>query len=651
MAVYWFEPGQWWRYGIASRGITVTEIDRATQARYNHRAKNLGGGVLEKSVIAVIIIVALYFGSELFVPLAISVLLAFALSPVVLFMRRRRVPHGVAVGVTVLLTFAIIFFVGAIVTRQVTELGTELPRYQAALRDKVKTISSFTGGKGGAIERAGETLRDLQKELEKGHAEDPAIAQPRGGELVQHANDPIPVEVHVPPPTALQQISGIIAVALSPLATAGIIIVFVIFLLLKQTDVRDRAIRLLGVHDLEKTTVALDDAGRRLSSYFLSLVLMNAGFGAAIGLGLWGIGIPNPILWGIIATLLRFMPMVGVFIAAAIPVVLAAAVDPGWLMLGAVVALYLIAEGVMNFVIEPWLQTTSTGLSVLAILLAAAFWTLLWGPVGLLLAVPLTAVLVVFGRHVDGLSFLHVLLGDTPPLTPAESFYQRMLADDPHEAAEHAEKLLKDMPVTQYYDDVVMEGLRLAQTDADLQKLDASRLPDIRDTAVNMIDALADQMAAGIDANAAALEIPEDWRGDSAITCIAGHSALDELAAIVLMQLLRQQGFSPKLMAMADISAAHLQGATINGTRLVCISIFDIDHRGAYLKFLVRRLRRILPHARFLGAFWKHGDDNARLAEIAGIVPDRVKTLAEAVAYCVKQASINSTEPAAGTAQ
>ena len=648
MAVYCFEPGQWWRHGTEGHGITVTEIVRATQTSYNYRASN-SGGVLEKSVIAVIIIVALYFGSELFVPLAISVLLAFALSPVVQFMRRRRVPHGVAVGVTVLLTFAIIFFVGAIVTRQVTELGTELPRYQAALRDKVKTISSITGGKGGAIERAGETLRDLQKELEKGQVDDPVIALPRSGGLTQRSDGPIPVEVHAPPPTALQQISGIIAVALSPLATAGIIIVFVIFLLLKQTDVRDRAIRLLGVHDLEKTTVALDDAGRRLSSYFLSLVLMNAGFGAAIGLGLWGIGIPNPILWGIIATLLRFMPMVGVFIAAAIPVVLAAAVDPGWLMLGAVVALYLIAEGVMNFVIEPWLQTTSTGLSVLAILLAAAFWTLLWGPVGLLLAVPLTAVLVVFGRHVDGLSFLHVLLGDTPPLTPAESFYQRMLADDPHEAAEHAEKLLKDKTVIEYYDDVVMEGLRLAQTDADLQKLDASRLPDIRDTAVSMIDALADQMAAGIDANAA-LEISEDWRGEGAITCIGGHSALDELAAIVLMQLLRQQGFSPKLMTMADVSAAHMQSATVNGTKLVCISIFDIDHRGAYLKFLVRRLRRILPHARFLGAFWKHGDDNARLAEIAEIVPDRVRTLAEAVAYCVKQASIQSPEPAAATA-
>ena len=629
----------------------MNKIGRASQVMHINRYSNFGGsGMLEKSVVAVTLIGALHFGSELFVPLAISVLLAFALSPVVRFMRRRRVPHGLAVGVTVVLTFVIIFFVGAIVTSQVTELGNELPRYQQALKDKVKTISSFAGGKGGAIERASETLRDLQKELEDGQSADAPAGRPPSGQPPQRANAPIPVEVHAQPPTALQQISGIIAVALSPLATAGIIIVFVIFLLLKQTDVRDRAIRLLGVHDLEKTTRALDDAGRRLSSYFLMLVLMNAGFGAAIGLGLWVIGIPNPILWGIIATLLRFMPMVGVFIAAAIPVVLAAAVDPGWMMLGAVVALYLIAEGFMNLVVETWLQTTSTGLSALAILLAAAFWTLLWGPIGLLLAVPLTAVLVVLGRHVEGLNFLHVLLGDAPALTPAESFYQRMLAGDPHEAAEQAEKLLKDKPAIEYYDDVVMEGLRLAQTDADLMKLEASRLADIRETALSMIEALSDQMAEGTDPAAAAVQLSEDWRAEGAITCVAGHSALDELAAIMLMQVLRYEGFSPKLMTMADISAAHLQGAEINGTKLVCISIFDADHRGPYLKFLIRRLRRILPHARFLGAFWKHDVDNARLAEISGIVPDQVKTLAEAVAYIVNKASVESAQPVAGTA-
>jgi predicted PurR-regulated permease PerM len=624
----------------------MSEIGRTSQAMQKYRyATGSGTSALEKSVIAVIIIGALYYGAELFVPLSISVLLAFALSPVVQFMRRRHIPHGMAVSVTVLLTFIIIFFVGALVTRQVTELGGQLPRYQSALQDKVAAIGSFTGGKGGVIERAGETLKDLQTELERGHAAEPAQL-PRNRRVLEYdVNGPIPVEVHAPPPTALQQIAGIIAVALSPLATVGIIVVFVIFLLFKQTDVRDRAIRLLGGHDLEKTTVALDDAGRRLSSYFLSLVLMNAGFGAAIGLGLWIIGIPNPILWGIIAALLRFMPVVGVFIAAAIPVVLAAAVDPGWLMLAAVIALYLIVEGFMNLVVETWLQATSTGLSVLAILLSAAFWTLLWGPIGLLLAVPLTAMLVVLGRHVEGLSFLHVLLGDTPALTPAESFYQRMLAGDPHEAAEHAEKLLQDNSLVEYYDDVVMEGLRLAQIDADLDKLEAARLPDIRDSAITMIDVLVDHKVDHAD-QPVARDLAEEWRVDGAITCIAGQSALDELANIILIQLLQNQGFKPRLMSMAEVATAHMQGAELNGTRLVVISIFDVDHRGAYLKFLVRRLRRILPHASFLGGFWKHRDGNAKLAEIADIVPHRLKTLAEVVDYCVKLAVV---EPPATT--
>ncbi len=624
----------------------MAEIGPAARAMDKYRYTSGGsGGMLEKAVIAVIIIGALHYGSELFVPLAIAVLLAFALSPVVQFMRRRRIPHGLAVGVTVLLTFVTIFFVGAIVTRQVTELGAKLPHYQVALKEKVKAISNFTGGQGGAIDQAGDTLRDLQKELEKGHTKEPIAPQPRSlGGLNRGENGPIPVEVHSPPPTALQQISGIIAVALSPLATAGIIIVFVIFLLLKQTDVRDRVIRLLGVHDLEKTTVALDDAGQRLGKFFLSLVLMNAGFGAVIGLGLAVIGIPNPILWGIIATLLRFMPVVGVFIAAAIPVVLAAAVDPGWFMLGAVLALYLVAEGLMNLVVEPWLQTTSTGLSVLAILLAAVFWTLLWGPIGLLIAVPLTAVLVVLGRHVEGLNFLHVLFGDTPALTPSESFYQRMLAGDPHEAAEQAEHLLKDMSLVDYYDNVVMEGLRLAQIDAGLGKLEASRLPDIRDTAISMIDVLVDHKV-DIDDVPDIIEISDDWRSDGAITCIAGQSALDELANIILMQLLQNKGFKPKLMSMADVSNAHMQGVELNGTKLVVISIFDIDHRGAYLKFLVRRLRRILPHASFLGGFWKHREGDAKLAEIAEIVSNQVKTLAEVVAYCVKQALVETPEP------
>ena len=603
----------------------------------------MGGTMLEKSVVGVVIIAVLYFGRELFVPLAISVLLAFALSPVVKGLRRHAVPQWLAVTATVLLTFATIFGVGAIVTTQVTELGAELPRYQVALKEKVRAIKTFAGGKGGAIDAASNTLRDLQKELEKGSVETPSVPPAIGpGGLNPTITNPIPVEIHAPPPTALQQIESIIAVVLAPIATAGIIIVFVIFLLLKQKDVRDRAIRLLGAHDLERTTNALDDAGQRLSSYFLTLVLLNAGFGAAIGVGLWLIGIPNPVLWGIVTMLMRFMPVVGVLIAAGIPLVLAAAVDPGWYMLGAVAALFIAAEVVMNALVEPLAQSTSTGLSALAILLAAAFWTLLWGPIGLLLAVPLTAVLVVLGRHVEGLNFLHVLLGDTPPLTPAESFYQRMLADDPHEAAEHAELLLKDMPLITYYDSVVMGGLRLAQTDADLQKLEPSRLPDIRNAAVSMIEALSVQLQEnGKETQSTAAALTPAWQIEGAIICVAGPSALDELGAIILMQLLEHQGFHPKLMRMTDVSSAQMQGDTITGVKMVCISIMSVEHRGAYLKFLAGRLRRILPGVSVLAGFWRPDEKAAPQDSVASktAVDFKVSSLEQAVTYCLAQAA------------
>ena len=255
---------------------------------------------------------------------------------------------------------------------------------------------------------------------------------------------PVPVEVRTPAPTAIDQLQGIIGVVLAPLATAGLVLLFVLFLLLQREDVRDRAIRLLGSNDLEKSTTAMDDAGKRLGRYFLTLTLINIGFGMFIALGLWLIGVPSPVLWGVLATLMRFVPFLGSFIAAACPLILAAAVDPGWSMFLMTLALYVVSEPIMGNVIEPVVQGQRTGLSPLAIVLSAAFWTLLWGPIGLLLAIPLTVVLVVLGHHVERLEFLNVLLGDKPPLSPAERFYQRMLAGDPAEAVEQAETFIKD---------------------------------------------------------------------------------------------------------------------------------------------------------------------------------------------------------------
>jgi predicted PurR-regulated permease PerM len=598
--------------------------------------------VFYKAVIGSIAVAVLYLGQDLFVPLGISVLLAFSLSPVVRFVRRSGLSKGLAVAVTVAIAFLAIFAIGAVITSQVTQLGGELPRLQTSLKAKVRAFNDYAGSEGGTIDQASNTLRDLEKELNKGGSTAPTAARPGRPSLTKSgaAIERVPVEVYPPPPTALEQIESIISVALSPLTTAGIIVVFVVFLLLKQSDVRDRAIRLIGSHDLERTTVALEDAGTRLSSYFLTLVVMNAGFGAAIGAGLWVIGIPNAILWGIVAMLLRFMPVIGVFIAAAIPVLLAAAVDPGWVMLGTVVALYLAAEGVMNLVVEPLAQSSSTGLSALAIMLAAAFWTLLWGPIGLLLAVPLTAVLVVLGRHVEGLSFLHVLLGDSPPLTPAESFYQRMLAGDPLEAAEQAEVILKDKTLTAYFDDVVMEGLRHAQVDADHQKLEQSRLADIRDTATAMIELLTEP-AAPKDGTADTAPLPESWSQEGAIVCVAGQSALDELGAMILAHLLTQQGFRPRLMRMPDVSSAQMQGDAVAGVKMVCISLFDIEHRSAYLKFLMRRLGRIFPAVALLGGFWKFDASDTRQADMitkAGVIT-RVDTLGDAVAACLAMAA------------
>ncbi len=263
--------------------------------------------------------------------------------------------------------------------------------------------------------------------------------------------------------------------------------------------------------------------------------------------------------------------------------------------------------------------------------------------------------LVVLGSHVEGLKFLNVLLGGAPPLTPSQGFYQRMLANDPHEAAEQAERLLRDMPLIDYYDNVVMDGLRLAQTDADLHKLAPTRLPEIRDAALSMIESLSEELTERSKRTSeTAAILPDSWREEGAIICIAGQSALDELGAIILVQLLQHQGFKPKLMRMAEVSVNHMQIVEITGVKLVCISLLDVEHRGAYLKFLVRRLRRILPGGHLLGGFWKHDDDDVHHKAIVDNIPvdAKVKSLADAIDHCLREAarevSAVVTEPATG---
>jgi hypothetical protein len=488
------------------------------------------------------------------------------------------------------------------------------------------------------------------------------------------------VVVQAPQPTAIDQLQGIIGVIIEPLATAGLVVLFVIFLLLQREDVRDRAIRLLGAHDLEKSTTAMDDAGDRLSKYFLTFTAINAAYGIFIGTALWAIGVPSPILWGALAMLMRFVPFIGSFIAAAFPLLLAAAVDPGWSMFLMTLVLYVVSEVVMGNVIEPVVQGQRTGLSPLAVVLSAAFWTLLWGPIGLLLAIPLTVVLVVLGRHVERLEFLHVLLGDTPPLSPAERFYQRMLAGDPAEAVEQAEKFLKQRSLVDYYDEVAIEGLRLAQADTDRETLDEQRLPEIRDTAEIVIETLADQdfepkkpekapedgdeaKAAKAEAKPAGAPEPEEeeadalapiaaedlapeWRQPNAILCVASRTALDETAALMLAQLLEKCGIGAKTIGAAGLKHGALGGEDLEGVRLICISALDVRERSAHARFLVKRLKRSAPDAVLLGGFWNLDASQERDKAIADsvAVDARATSLREALAFCLQAAAQGAAE-------
>ena len=436
-------------------------------------------------VIGVVIVTALYLGREVLVPIALALLLSFVLAPLVRQLERWRFPRILAVLIVGLFAFSTIFGLGAVMVAQVTQLAGDLPGYQSTLREKIRSVRGAAGGTG-TLERASEVLQDLGKEIDRPAAE-ARVPPLKDGTPV---NRPIPVEVKQPDPGALQMLAALIAPLVQPLTTTGIVVIFVIFILMQRQDLRNRLIRLAGAHDLQRTTAALDDAGQRLSRLFLSQLALNAGFGLVIGAGLWLIGVPSAPLWGMLAMIMRFVPYVGAVISAIFPLILAAAVGPDWSMLLMTAVLFLVAETLVAHAVEPLVSGHSTGLSPVAIIISATFWTWLWGPIGLILATPLTVCPVVLGRHTDRLKFLEVMFGDQPPLTPAELIYQRMLAGDPVEAVEQARAFLKEQPLAAYYDEILLEGLRLAQADAERGLLDEERMRRIRDAVAEIIDDL-----------------------------------------------------------------------------------------------------------------------------------------------------------------
>ena len=581
------------------------------------------------AILAVIIISMLYFGRDIFVPVALAILLSFVLAPLVGILQRIYVPRGLAVVSVVLLAFSLIFAMGSLLATQLTQLAGDLPRYQSTISEKIQSFRDTKAGSS-TLERASDMLKDLSKELDR--PKDAASARTSGAIVGPNAPGPltpVPVEVRQPDPGALESLRTLISPLVHPLATTGIIIIFVIFILLQREDLRNRLIRLAGSSDLQRTTAALDDAASRLSRLFLTQLILNGAFGVVIGIGLWLIGIPSAILWAILAAALRFVPYIGAVIAAAFPLALAVAVDPGWSMLLWTLVLFLVVEPVVGHVIEPMVYGHSTGLSPVAVVASATFWTALWGPIGLVLATPLTVCLVVLGRHVERLEFLDVMFGDRPALSPPEIFYQRMLAGDPTEAAEKAEEFLKERSLVSYYDEVALKGLQLAQADADRGALDQERLTKIRDAVSEFASDLSDQddrppvngnpttdaeassAVESVSENAAnevlpilsKETLPPEWQGEHPVLCVAGRSPIDEAAAIMLAQLSTAHGLAARVEGAEALSTTNVFRLDVTGVAIVYLVYLDAS-APAHMRYSVRRLRRKLPKATIILGCW-----------------------------------------------
>lgn len=554
-------------------------------------------------------VATLYFGKAVLVPVTLALLLAFILAPLVDLLTRLRLGRVPAVLLGVAVALTIVAALGSIIGSQIADLSTDLPAYATTAEAKVSTVKNYTIGR-------------LSRWADRLGPQGPKAPASRVPGRAQAAKVQ-PAEATAPPDPQLSPFSLVeryLATVLSPLTTFGIVFVVTVFALLQREDLRNRLIRLVGSDDLHHTTVAIDDGARRLSRYFITQMIINAVYGVLIGIGLLAIGVPYPVLWAILSGLLRFVPYVGPVISAVLPMMLAAAVQAGWTMALSTGVLFLALELTTGQIVEPSIYGNSTGLSPFSVVVAAIFWSWIWGPIGLILSTPLTLCVVVVGRHVKRLEFLDVMLGDRAPLTPVEIFYQRLLAGDPDEAQDQAERVLKTVSLSTYYDEVALEGLRRATEDARRKAIDRDQLDCIRTaigTLVIGLDShthehpeaqerqgepiLADRgpgMERGTDPkdpSPAPDRLADEARHPPTVLCIAGRGPLDEAAAAMLAQLLGKHGMTARSVRYGEVSREGIASFEAPGAGLACICCFDIEGNAAALRYLVQRLRSHLP--------------------------------------------------------
>ena len=576
------------------------------------------------TTLMVIVAVAaiLHLGQAVFLPLAMAVLLTFALSPVVSFLRNRGLRHFASVLTAVFVAFVVIGLFLLMTVFQIGLLAQDLPSFQSNIMQKLTTFTQSGDGTG-LIARLGEMLSSINSEI--------SSAVPAGGPAVKAVADavPLPVEV-IERQSVVQVLSGLILPLISPVATAGLVIVVVIFMLLEREEIRDRFIRLVGARDLHQTTQMLEDAGGRVAKYLLIQLLVNTIYGVLIGLGLWFIGVPNAPLWGLVTLVMRFVPFIGSFLAAAFPLFLAFAVAPGWSAVLWTAALFLLVELITSNIIEPWLYASRIGVSPLAIIVCAVFWTWIWGPLGLVLSTPLTVCLVVLGRHLPQFEVFDILFGDEPALAPHARLYQRLLAGDPIESTFRAEEALEVMFLADYYRDIGLPALLLGQHDFERGVLTAAQEDRLALAAAQLVEELAPIAAEEVveaQKTAEAARVLSDNDAPMAagakdkvtapildtavlegtgytILSLGGRRKLDDVAAAMLAQAMAAEGAAVTALSYMDLTASRF--ATVVATGADCIILNFLDATPSRASLLhVRRIKQAAPHLRVGLVIWQ----------------------------------------------
>ncbi len=591
------------------------------------RQKSRDAYYLLAIVAAVVSVATLYFAKDVLIPFALAVLFTFILAPVVRFLERSRMGRVPAALAVVVLCGIAAGAVGWTVTTQLGDVVTELPKYRGNIKAK---LDSFRGFRNRSLTDASKTVQEIGNEL-AGTAsnEKPGEAPSKlaGTSRAPSPARPVPVEV-VParfvPFESVQNVLGI-------LGTVAIVIVFTIFMLIQRESLRNRLISLAGDEHLNVMTQALDEAAQRVSRYLMLQVIVNTSYGLIIGAGLYFIGIPGALLWGVIVGLLRFLPYVGPPLGAIVPVLLSIAIFDGWHRLLMTLGLFVTTELLIANALEPVLYGSHTGISSIAILMSAVFWTALWGPIGLVLSTPLTVCLLVLGRHVPRLHFLNVILGDQPALAPESQYYQRLLAMDYEEARGVLEANLKENNLEQLYDSVLILALGLAERDRHSGDLDEDAEKFVFQTTKELVEEFYEQ--SNRDASAAGVgEHPESEiparafpvvSADSprfAVVCVPARDEADEIAGTMLAQLLTRAGFEVQALPIGP--AAEMLEAVARATpQLVCISAlppFAISHA----RLLYRRLKAQSPNLDILVGLWNFTGDIQLAAKRTGITQD-----------------------------